>query len=192
MLPRKPGVLASLSRVHEMYRKRLLASRHVNNTSFIMTLEASDQLFSYLLGQLSAERDSFRSACKICGEATQLFDVVDLKKCCDRRLYPLGLAGIPIFYRSCGSWNFVFTTFFDDFNSDQWRLHIYNDEYAEVDPEYVDVRPRRNASEVQLLLAGANRGTIGLDYGGGNGQTATMLRKEGWNFDTYDLLDYQI
>jgi hypothetical protein len=145
-----------------------------------------ESLFDYALDRLSAERYSSRINCKICGSSTQLFDVVDFKKCCNLSLYPDGLAGIPIFYRCCTSCKFMFTTFFDDFSSEQWRAYVYNEKYAEVDPEYQDIRPRRNVSEIELLLAGKKDTTIALDYGGGNGMTAMLLRQKGWNYDTYD------
>src|SRR5580698_6227982 len=145
-----------------------------------------ESLFDYALDRLSAERYSSRINCKICGSSTQLFDVVDFKKCCNLSLYPDGLAGIPIFYRCCTSCKFMFTTFFDDFSSEQWRAYVYNEKYAEVDPEYQDIRPRRNVSEIELLLAGKKDTTVALDYGGGNGMTAMLLRQKGWNYDTYD------
>lgn len=143
-------------------------------------------LLDYALDRLSAERGSSGVTCKICGGDAQLFDVVDFKKCCNPTLYPDGLAGVPVFYRCCRTCRFIFTTFFDGFTSDQWRSHVYNDEYAAVDPEYIEIRPRRNASEVESLLLGNQASTIALDYGGGNGMTAMLLRKKGWTYDAYD------
>lgn len=145
-----------------------------------------ESLLDYALNRLSAERDSSEVACKICGSGTQLFDVVDFKKCCSLALYPDGLAGVPVFYRSCRSCKFIFTTFFDGFTPEQWRAYVYNDEYAAVDPEYFEIRPRRNASEIELLLLGSQGSTVALDYGGGNGMTARLLREKGWTCDTYD------
>ena len=145
-----------------------------------------ESLLDYALDRLSAVTGSSAVGCKICGSDTQLFDVVDFKKCCSPALYPDGLAGVPVFYRSCRSCRFIFTTFFDGFTSEQWRAFVYNDGYAAVDPEYLEIRPRQNASEIELLLLGDRGSTIALDYGGGNGMTAMLLRKKGWTCDTYD------
>lgn len=142
-------------------------------------------LLDHALDRLSAE-SSAEVACKICGSETDLFDVVDFKKCCSDALYPDGLAGIPVFYRCCRSCRFIFTTFFDRFSAEEWRTFVYNEEYAAVDPDYFEIRPRGNASEVETLLLGRKDSTIALDYGGGNGMTAMLLRKKGWAYDTYD------
>jgi Methyltransferase domain len=148
-----------------------------------------ESLVEYAMDRLSADTSSSKVTCKICGSETQLFDVVDFKKCCSLALYPDGLAGIPVFYRSCRSCRFIFTTFFDGFTSEQWRAYVYNNEYAALDPGYLEIRPRRNAMEVEFLLLGNEGSTIALDYGGGNGMTAMLLRKKGWTYDTYDPFD---
>jgi 2-polyprenyl-6-hydroxyphenyl methylase/3-demethylubiquinone-9 3-methyltransferase len=150
-----------------------------------MKEEPSASLLEYALSRLSIEQSSSGVACKICGEGTQLFDVVDFKKSCDRALYPDGLSGIPVFYRSCPSCRFIFTSFFDAFTPEQWRAHVYNDHYAVVDPEYLEIRPRRNVSEIESLTSDRNA-TIGLDFGGGSGETAKLLRQKGWTYDSYD------
>jgi 2-polyprenyl-6-hydroxyphenyl methylase/3-demethylubiquinone-9 3-methyltransferase len=151
-----------------------------------MKEDLSESLLEYALNRLSIDRSSSGVACKICGEVTQLFDVVDFKKSCDRALYPDGLSGIPVFYRSCPSCKFIFTSFFDAFTTEQWRTYVYNDYYAVVDPEYLEIRPRRNVSEIESLLTGDQNVTIGLDFGGGNGTTAKLLRQKGWTYDSYD------
>jgi hypothetical protein len=65
----------------------------------VMMEELLESLFDYAYAsdRLSRERYSSRIDCKICGSSTQLFDVVDFKKCCDPSLYPDGLAGIRAF-----------------------------------------------------------------------------------------------
>jgi hypothetical protein len=148
--------------------------------------ELSESLLQYASDRLTAEGGATEIPCKICGGATQLFDVVDFNKCCNPALYPHGLMGIPVFYRSCRACQFIFTAFFDAFTHEQWRTYIYNDRYAAVDPEYREIRPRRNVPEIELLLAGRKDTTIGLDYGGGNGMTARLLRAKGWSYDAYD------
>ena len=58
----------------------------------------------------------------------------------------LPLSGVPIYYRHCASCDFLYTDAFDDWSIEDFRAHIYNDEYAMADPEYAQKRPRDNAS----------------------------------------------
>lgn len=127
------------------------------------------------------------SRCKICGGTAELFDVVDFGKTCSiPNVYPRGLSGTPIYYSRCGTCEFIFTEHFDGFSSEQWIREVYNDDYAEVDPEYLELRPRQNARLVTTFLVG-KRGTVtGLDFGGGSGFMASLLRGMGWQFDSYD------
>ncbi|MFC5499831.1 class I SAM-dependent methyltransferase [Caenimonas terrae] len=145
-----------------------------------------DELLDHAVARLQATRDRPAAPCKICGQPAEPFDMVDFHKSCDRTLYPLGLAAIPVIYRRCSACAFIFTDFFDQFTAGQWRAHVYNADYAKVDPEYLGVRPRGNARDIVSFLAGRRRETIGLDYGGGEGMTAALLRENGWAFDSYD------
>jgi hypothetical protein len=116
-----------------------------------------------------------------------VFDVLDFAKQCDPRIYPAGLAAVPVYYRRCNDCDFIFTDFFDDFAPQQWRAHLYNDDYyRQVDPAYADQRPAQNAHDVDHLLRRFRRDTIGLDYGGGSGRTCQHLRDLGYAFDIYD------
>jgi hypothetical protein len=126
-------------------------------------------------------------ACKVCAAAAFAYDVVDLAKTCHFETYPEGLWGVPVYYHRCASCGFVFTDFFDEFTSEQWTSVVYDaDYYGRVDPDYAEVRPCGNARLVDSLLAGSAKGVIGIDYGGGNGRTAELLRGRGYRYDTYD------
>jgi len=111
--------------------------------------------------------------------------MVDFNKTCDSRLYPRGLAGVPVVYHACPNCKFIFTTFFDRFPPDWWRRFVYNEQYVEIDPEYIDKRPRVNAIEIRNLLRG-RRDVVGLEFGGGSGLTAALLREKGFAFDSFD------
>jgi hypothetical protein len=132
-----------------------------------------------------AERARAELRCKVCDGSSPRFDVVDFHKCCDPRLYPFGLSGVPVFYYRCHTCRFIFTDFFDGFTPAQWSRHVYNADYVKVDPEYVDARPRSNALELRGFLRDPSA-TIGLDFGGGNGLTASLMRDAGWSFDSFD------
>ncbi len=107
-------------------------------------------------------------------------------KTCHANKYPFGLRLIPVAYRKCERCGFIFTSFADSFTGEQWRRFIYNDEYIQADPEYLEDRPRKNARELAIFLAGKKKTTLALDYGGGNGLTARLMRERGWAFDSYD------
>lgn len=125
--------------------------------------------------------------CKICEGQTELFDVVDLWKICDATsAYPRGLSGNPIYYERCRACGFTFTRHFDDYGPGDWKRDIYNEEYEQLDPEYDGHRAQRNAHFLRLLFRGHRDSLIGLDYGGGNGHTAQLLRLAGFNFDCHD------
>lgn len=126
-------------------------------------------------------------ACKVCGSATNVFDLVDFNKTGHSRKYPLGISGVPVTYHRCVSCEFIFTDFFDLFTDDQWTEYVYNSQYySDVDPDYADVRPRQIAEAVCAFLAGSKLPTVGLDYGGGNGRTVELLRDAGLVFDCWD------
>ncbi|MDP9039967.1 MAG: class I SAM-dependent methyltransferase [Acidobacteriota bacterium] len=145
-----------------------------------------DWLFNYAVERLQATRASGSAACKVCGGQADLFDIVDFNKSCHRTQYPLGLSGVPVSYRMCHECRFVFTDFFEGFTADEWKRYVYNKDYETVDPDYLSVRPALNARDIGTLLHGRKSSVIGLDYGGGNGMTMSLLRQDGWAFDTYD------
>lgn len=125
--------------------------------------------------------------CKICNGPAELYDVVDLDKICDSdSAYPNGLRGIPVYYQRCPSCEFIFTRHFDDYAPSDWARDIYNEEYERLDPEYDGQRAQRNAHLLQLFLHAQRDDVIGLDYGGGNGNAAQLLRHAGFDFDCHD------
>jgi 2-polyprenyl-6-hydroxyphenyl methylase/3-demethylubiquinone-9 3-methyltransferase len=108
------------------------------------------------------------------------------KNCEEHRRKVLDPSGIPIYYYRCSECGFIFTTAFDHFTTEDFRRHIYNEDYPLVDPDYQEGRPRNNASFLRGLFA-ASRPRRVLDYGGGNGLLAELLRAAGFaQVDTYD------
>src|SRR3954452_5999569 len=125
--------------------------------------------------------------CKSCGAEASLCGLVDFHKSCeDHRRRVLGLSGVPIYYHRCPACRFIFTTAFDHFTKEDFLLHVYNDEYPLVDPDYQEARPRSNASFLRQLFPHARPQRL-LDYGGGNGVLAEALRAAGFpHAETYD------
>jgi hypothetical protein len=111
--------------------------------------------------------------CKICGGASTLFGVVDFHKSCEEPSgLRLSLSGIPVYYRRCANCKFVFTDAFDNWSAEEFKTHIYNDDYRMVDPDYKTARPRANADVVARLWGEHRKDTRVLDYGGGNACSA--------------------
>jgi len=144
------------------------------------------ELLAHAAGQLERIASNVPVACKVCAASTSLFDVVDFSKTCHLNLYPSGLVAVPVYYRRCDRCEFIFTDFFDEFTPAQWGTYVYNEEYRRIDPDYSDVRPAGNARVVDGLLRYRRAGVIGLDYGGGSGQTCERLRAMGYAYDTVD------
>lgn len=126
--------------------------------------------------------------CKICGGAAALYGVVDFNKSGDEtRGIRLPLAGIPIYYRCCAACGFLFTDAFDSWSHEEFKAHIYNDDYLAVDPDYTEIRPRANAELVAALWVEHMAATRVLDFGGGNDVLCSVLRSKGFpDAQTYD------
>ena len=119
--------------------------------------------------------------CKICESPAPLYGVVDFNKCCEEaRGFRLPLSGVPIYYRRCPKCGFLFTDAFDDWSVDQFKAHIYNDDYRLVDPDYQTKRPSDNADSVVRLWGAIKGDTRVLDYGGGNDTLCAILRQSGF------------
>ena len=131
--------------------------------------------------------DASEKSCKICDGPSPLVGVVDFhKSCLEFGQTYLTLAGIPIYYRRCRQCGFLFTTAFDDWSPQGFARHVYNADYIVVDPDYQRVRPEGNVGLVKRLLTNATRGVRILDFGGGNGTLAGLLRQSGYAAETYD------
>jgi 2-polyprenyl-6-hydroxyphenyl methylase/3-demethylubiquinone-9 3-methyltransferase len=125
--------------------------------------------------------------CKCCGAPASLYGLLDFHKNCEiYRKNALEISGVPIYYHRCPVCQFIFTTALDHFTKEDFERHIYNDQYPLIDPDYQEVRPRGNATLVARLFSEARPARI-LDYGGGNGTLATLLRDAGFPLvETYD------
>ncbi len=124
--------------------------------------------------------------CKVCDGRIHVVGHKDFSVSCNSA--PLPQTQIPIIYYRCEVCGFLFTPAFDDWQVEDFKEHIYNDEYAQVDPEYELARPMREAHRVINRLAVLPNMLSVLDYGGGNGQFAKTLRDHGCNAVCYDPL----
>jgi len=127
--------------------------------------------------------------CPICNGACSLLEAVDFNKSCEERngkfLTP---AGIPVHYALCSQCGFCFGQELVNWPVAEFESKIYNDEYILVDPDYVEARPRANAIHLMSLFGNQTPSIRHLDYGGGSGRLAKILRDTGWQSHSYDLI----
>lgn len=127
------------------------------------------------------------SSCLICGGNSLLLDVVDFNKSClELQGEFLPLSGFPVYYEMCERCHFVSSTTLFSWSDEEYLEKIYNDDYVKVDPEYLERRPAANAAALDSLFGASKRQLKVLDYGGGNGRLAELLRTAGWDCVSYD------
>lgn len=123
--------------------------------------------------------------CPICSMSAQYLDAVDFNKSCEEaRGIHLHKSGMLIRYYLCDACGFCFAPDIATWDKAEFKSRIYNDEYAAVDPDYLQNRPISNANMLDDSLAGA--GIRHIDYGGGSGLLSESLRSKGWNSVSYD------
>jgi SAM-dependent methyltransferase len=131
-------------------------------------------------------QEELRLSCKICGGVAPTFDVIDFQKVCSlERPYMFGLSRIPVYYYRCTECAFLFTDFTDDWSIEEFNRFIYNQDYIKVDGDYAGARPRRDGESFRDLLR-PYTGLSVLDYGGGTGVLAEVLREAGHDAECYD------
>ena len=126
--------------------------------------------------------------CKACDTPSPALGAVDFNKCCeDRRRAALPQSGRRVTYHRCPACALVFTGDFDAWDREDFRTHIYNEGYADVDPDYAEDRPLASAALIGTLFGEACRGLPMLDYGGGDGALAALLNSQlGMAAEVYD------
>jgi hypothetical protein len=128
------------------------------------------------------------TTCKACGSESRLYGVVDFTKNCNEPDVKVQLSGVPIYYYQCEECQFLFTRAFDDWGFEEYKAHIYNQNYEIFDPDYVEVRPKAIATDFQTLLEDYGGKIRCLDYGGGNGLMTEIMRAKGFDFTSWDPL----
>jgi 2-polyprenyl-6-hydroxyphenyl methylase/3-demethylubiquinone-9 3-methyltransferase len=125
--------------------------------------------------------------CKVCQTPARLVGGIDFNRnCLEQKGIKLPIYGFSIYYRQCPSCGFLFTVDFDDWGNDDFANNIYNSDYAAIDPGYDDSRPAGFANYVADILKNKQGRISILDFGGGNGRFAELMRGAGFTCDTYD------
>jgi len=126
--------------------------------------------------------------CPVCAGATDWFDVVDFNKNgSEPRGVFLPLAGRPVYYARCSGCGFCFAPALHRWSAQDMASRIYNADYAVVDPDYIEVRPKASADMLCGMFAQlAGSDVPHLDYGSGSGRLSELLQERGWRSISYD------
>jgi SAM-dependent methyltransferase len=126
--------------------------------------------------------------CKCCGGTAEPFASVDFSRTCEDQPTPVfPPTGEAVPYYRCATCSFLFTPHFDGLTQEQMAAKIYNSQYVMADPGFVEARPRYFAAMLQDAIGPAKGAVTALDFGGGNGQFATLMREAGFvDFASYD------
>lgn len=101
------------------------------------------------------------------------------------RFAPLG---IGIQYYRCTTCGLIFTNVFDQWDYSEFKKYIYNEDYLKIDPDYAHDRPLNNAGVVYDFIKKKSDVCL-LDYGGGNGKFAALLRQKGISAESWDPME---
>lgn len=145
------------------------------------------------LPPLSQQQYENGPRCKICGESSRKFDIVDFNKICSEDFYKYGFSEIVIPYYRCVNCEFLFTNYFDKWEMGDYSKFIYNTDYEKVDPDYINVRPRRSNKFFSKAFLGYEHLSF-LDYGSGTGLFAAQMRENGfyryYSYDPFSMPDF--
>lgn len=126
-------------------------------------------------------------ACKCCGARAAWFGAVDFSRSCeDHRGKVMPDSGRDVDYFRCGTCGFLFTDLIDGWSSERVAAEIYNADYVRVDPDFAGKRVGGNADFLAWALEEERGRLLLLDYGGGQGLMAALLRTRGFSAESFD------
>ena len=125
-------------------------------------------------------------SCPVCDGRSEWLDAVDFNKSCEEAHGTvLPRSGVLVAYALCGNCGFCFAPQIYAWPPETFEQWIYNDAYVQVDPDFLGARPQGNADWLGNLFP-QTPSARHLDYGGGNGMLADILRQRGWDSSSYD------
>ena len=126
--------------------------------------------------------------CPLCSGAAEYYDVVDFNKTCEENKgIFLKKAGVPIYYALCEKCQFCYAPDMILWTPEQFKAHVYNDDYLIVDSEYEEIRPKHNFALLSSKFGQFKNDFSHLDYGGGNGNLSSLLKTDGFDSTSYDV-----
>ena len=116
--------------------------------------------------------------CRVCDSKLKRWFTVSLSE---------KLAGMrSLSYHKCSKCHALHCVDMLDWTNDEFKKYVYNDRYIELDPEFLHKRPENNKGYLCTLFGDVKQHAIHLDYGGGNGELAKLMRSDGWDSYSYD------
>jgi 2-polyprenyl-6-hydroxyphenyl methylase/3-demethylubiquinone-9 3-methyltransferase len=88
--------------------------------------------------------------------------------------------GVMVRYWACPICDHIWTPCLDDWTSEDFQRRIYNDDYVLADPPFTYDRPARNAGLIDGIVGSVRETLAILDWGGGSGLLARLLRDRGF------------
>jgi SAM-dependent methyltransferase len=127
------------------------------------------------------------ATCSICAANARSLGRVDFNKSCiSEQGQSITPSGVSVEYHRCSQCGFIFTKDFDDWSAADFKQRIYNDDYILVDPDYLEIRPRNNAINLDRLFGPHKKYLRFIDFGGGNGALAEHMRGMDYHAETFD------
>ena len=125
--------------------------------------------------------------CPVCAGACVPLGAVDFNKCCaEVRGTQLPPSRRLVHYILCTACGFCWAPEFSTWTPADFEREIYNADYARVDPDHAEVRPRASAESLLATFGDHGRPASHLDYGGGPGLLSRLLREERWQSTSCD------
>lgn len=126
--------------------------------------------------------------CPVCAGSAEYLDVVDFNKTCEENKGVfLKKSGVAVYYVLCSRCQFYYTPNMILWTPEQFKTHVYNDDYLLIDSEYEEIRPRHNYGLLSSKFGQFKNNFSHLDYGGGNGNLSWLLRADGFDSISYDF-----
>jgi len=126
--------------------------------------------------------------CPACSGVAEYFDVVDFNKTCEENKgIFLKKSGFAVYYALCTKCQFCYTPEMISWTPEQFKAHVYNDDYQLIDSEYEEIRPKRNFGLLSSKFGQYKKEFSHLDYGGGNGYLSSLLKADGFDSTSYDV-----
>ena len=70
---------------------------------------------------------------------------------------------------------------------EQFKAHVYNDDYLLIDSEYEEIRPKHNFGLLSSKFGKYKKEFSHLDYGGGDGHLSSLMKADSFDSTSYDV-----
>lgn len=123
--------------------------------------------------------------CPICAKPARLALRKEANVCCADyfegcRQFPADVGAVDVL--ECAACGFAWMPALHAWDGARLHTEIYNGDYTLCDPHFLEIRPQKLAAWLAPLCAGRSL----LDYGGGAGRLAELLRGFGVAAESYD------